>query len=328
MKNLFKGFMVALLALTFASCSVKYRHQVEKPGTPAHYQYGAGGFMRYDGYNDIAGDLEIAVADYHKKGSNVIVKLVGAVHIADRAYFKKIQSLLDSYDLVLFEGVKSKGVKRSFKNVKNRRGMYWAMARLIGLTNQMNEIDYNRKNFKHCDITLDASSQKGLSNISQMQKAMKAMEQLVPLKKQLGAFISERQLEDYLKHSYATGFARQKEMNFKQMGQQLEPMLKLIKVYRSRYPQNEFLRNLETKLQEMKESFEQMGKIIIDQRNTYVMTMLKDELKKLGNPAKPYTVAIFYGAAHNADFERRLAKLGYQRKNVQWLKAWKINSRH
>ncbi|RME81605.1 MAG: hypothetical protein D6785_08765 [Planctomycetota bacterium] len=135
-----------------------------------------------------------------------------------------------------------------------------------------------------------------------------------------------KKLEDYLKHNYAIAFTKTKEMNFKNMGKQIEPMLRSLELYRQKYPSNPFINKLYRQLKTMKENFERMGKFIVEERNSYVMKMLDQELKRVGNPKKPYTIAIFYGAAHFSDLSKRLAKRGYHQVGIEWLKAWRINS--
>src|SRR5271170_3967219 len=55
--------------------------------------------------DDVGAKLEVAFATYTSKTSDVKIILYGAVHIADKAYYKKVNDDLASYDCVLFEGV-------------------------------------------------------------------------------------------------------------------------------------------------------------------------------------------------------------------------------
>jgi hypothetical protein len=56
------------------------------------------------------------------------------------------------------------------------------------------------------------------------------------------------------------------------------------------------------------------GKVILDDRNELVWADLQ---KRLGT-APPQRIAIFYGAAHMADFARRLHEVGYTAGDVTW----------
>ena len=56
------------------------------------------------------------------------------------------------------------------------------------------------------------------------------------------------------------------------------------------------------------------GKVILDDRNDVVWADLQ---KRLGSPG-PQRIAVFYGAAHMADFARRLREAGYAAGDVTW----------
>ena len=323
-----KVFSISLLLLSLflTSCRVRYRHQVEAPGTPAKWKYGIGGFARYDGYEDVAGDLEVAVRDYKKPGSQVTVKFVGVIHIGDKLYYKEIQKILDRCDLVLYEGVKVKGTN-PFKQAKKPKDMYWPMAQILGLTTQLHEIDYRRKHFKHCDVTLPRTA-KTLPQLKQMAKAMQLMGKLLKWKKRLSSILPVKTMEDYLKHTYALTLTKTQNVDFRQIGKQLEPMIRALELYRKKYPGNPYIEKLYRQLQELKQSFERLGKFILEERNLYVIKKLKKEIERAEKLKKPYTIALFYGAAHMPDLEKRLAKIGYKPVKTTWLKAWRINTPH
>ncbi|RME04260.1 MAG: hypothetical protein D6805_03700 [Planctomycetota bacterium] len=319
------------LMLALASCSLKYRHQVEAPGTIPHWKYSIGKFIRYDGYKNVAGDLEVAITDYAKKSSLVQVQLVGVVHIADKDYYHQVQKYLDSADLVLFEGVKVQGRKVDFAKLKGKPGMYAPMAALLGLSEQMAEIDYNRKHFKHCDITLKTSPFRSNLQLQQMKRIFQIMRKIVAIKEQLRGILPIRKMEDYLKHFNALNIVKMGANPFQNMGKQIEPLLKILRGYKKYYPDNPYVLKLEKYLLQLKKAYANMGKMIVMQRNAYVLRMLKQELQKAEKitqkTKKPYRIAIFYGAAHNYDLEKRLQKLGYHPVKKHWLKAWKMNSR-
>ena len=54
--------------------------------------------------------LEVAVRRYEAAGLPSLT-LASAVHVADRSYYQRLQSMLDEKDLVLFEGVKPAGLR-------------------------------------------------------------------------------------------------------------------------------------------------------------------------------------------------------------------------
>jgi hypothetical protein len=62
-------------------------------------------YVRFEkaGPNDAA--MQTAVAHFSHPEKNVEIVLYGVVHIADMDYYARVQKDLDSYDVVLFEGV-------------------------------------------------------------------------------------------------------------------------------------------------------------------------------------------------------------------------------
>jgi hypothetical protein len=66
---------------------------------------------------------------------------------------------------------------------------------------------------------------------------------------------------------------------------------------------------------------EVQGTALIGGRNQRAMQVLARELK-----AGQHRVAIFYGAGHMADMERRVMKLpGARLQSREWLNAWKLD---
>ena len=66
---------------------------------------------------------------------------------------------------------------------------------------------------------------------------------------------------------------------------------------------------------------------LLGRRNAAVV----EHLKQVPGVTAPTTggdvvgnVAIFYGAAHLPDLEKRITELGYRRAGTRWLDAWKI----
>jgi hypothetical protein len=65
--------------------------------------------------------------------------------------------------------------------------------------------------------------------------------------------------------------------------------------------------------------------VIIQERNKGV---LDDVRKEISGTAPPQSLAVFYGAGHMADFEKRLGnELGYRPAGEVWLRAMAVNTR-
>ena len=64
----------------------------------------------------------------------------------------------------------------------------------------------------------------------------------------------------------------------------------------------------------------EMQRVIVVERNKKAMQVFDRELAKLKNGK----MALFYGAAHNADFHQRLVKRGFRQVSKTWKSAWNI----
>ena len=106
----FVSFSRVLVTLTLLSslfgvgCDGVYRHESENGITEATHTEAMGGWIRYDGYGNVIGDLEVAWGEYANE-DGIVVRLVGAIHIGDRGYYRELQRLLEETDIVLYEGI-------------------------------------------------------------------------------------------------------------------------------------------------------------------------------------------------------------------------------
>src|SRR5262249_24337055 len=72
-------------------------------------------------------------------------------------------------------------------------------------------------------------------------------------------------------------------------------------------------------------SFQRLFSVIIQERNQVVLRDLASELR---GPDRPRSIAVFYGAGHMADLEKRLrADLAYRPRTERWLTAISVNTR-
>ena len=103
--------------------------------------------------------LQTAIVSFAAAGDRhrgVQVDLVGAIHIADKAYYDELNRRFRGYDAVLYELV-----AREEANVPQPGqspgtvvgGMQVGMKSLLGLEYQLDGIDYARKNLVHADMS-------------------------------------------------------------------------------------------------------------------------------------------------------------------------------
>lgn len=228
--------------------------------------------------------LQVAVVHLLHPTTGRRVDLIGAVHVADAAFYREVQRLLEADDVVLYEMVKPKdappGGKPSAEEKEGLgvRDLQRRMGEWFGLTFQMDGIAYDRPHFVHADLTLEEfrAAAGGPEVEAQLQGLLPALEAV----------------EGMLKG--ASGNPR--------MQRTLKTML------------GGMLGRMGTKIGALLGS--DTSELLITRRNEVAVKRLTE----VGAAAR--SVAIFYGAAHLPDLEKRLAALGYVRAAWGWLTAW------
>jgi len=244
--------------------------------------------------------LETAIASYQGavNDKQVQVDLIGAVHIADKAYYDELNKAFESYDVVLYELVAPRDTtptpgQRSAHPVSF---LQVAMKDLLSLQFQLDCIDYGKKNFVHADMTPEEFSESmNQRGESMMQMFLRMFGQSIAMQSREPGRNGDAQLLTAL-------FAKPE------------------------------LRSLRLK-QIMAEQFEDMeaatavldgpeGSTIVTERNKAALRVLKQQLD-----AGHARIAIFYGAAHLPDMDERLAAdFQLKRSGTKWLTAWDLSA--
>jgi hypothetical protein len=244
-----------------------------------------------------------------KGADGVTVDLIGVVHIGDRDYYKKLNNQFEQYDVVLFELVAPpntvipKGGKRDSTNPL--AFLQTAMKSVLGLESQTEQIDYTRKNFVHADLSFE-----------QMAEAIrKRGDTGLTLTLSIAAdLLRQQNLQELKKQDAKPGAKAEPEIDLLSMLLDPDGGVKLKRV-------------LAEQLAGTTSGDSGLGKtidtILISDRNAAAIGALQKELAK-----GTKKIAIFYGAAHMPDFERRLRDdFGLRPQSPQWLDAWDLRAR-
>lgn len=252
-------------------------------------------FIRVD-EDDAAARLQTSVTRFEKDGASV--ELIGAIHIADKAYYDDLNKRFDGYDALLFEmiGGENKGALAKPEAEEEEEGepqnldalhqIYGMVSRLLGLTGQMTEIDYSKEHFVHADLS---------------------MKEFQDLQNERGESLLGFAL-DAAKQAEADGAAKQPDLT------------KLVAAMMSGNSNAVKLEIVHT----LGDGDDQIAafageSVIISDRNAKCVKVLGEQVaagkKKLG---------IFYGAAHFPDMEKRLLEAGWKRARQEWITAWDI----
>jgi hypothetical protein len=242
--------------------------------------------------------METSITSYAPADGSqgLTVDLVGAVHIADKAYFDKLNAAFASYDAVLYELVAPHGAtpnpgERSTNAVSF---LQTTMKSVLALQFQLDCVDYKKANFVHADMTPEefASSMKDRGE-SFAQMFLRMFGQSLAMQSRDPGRSGDAQL-------LAALFASPEERS-----------LRLKRIMADQF-------------QDMEAATSVLdgpdGSTILTERNKAALRVLKREMA-----TGKKRIAIFYGAAHLPDMEERLIdEFHLKRTQTKWLTAWDL----
>jgi hypothetical protein len=252
-----------------------------------------------------AQELETATVRLARPGKDgATVDLVGVVHVGDRGYYEKLNEQLKQYDVVLYELVAEPGTripKGGRREVDNPLAfVQQALKLILDLELQTEQIDYTQKHFLHADLSPQ-----------QMAEAIRE-------RGDTGLTLFLNIAADVIRQQNLQERKRGKEpaadeAEFDPLGLLLDPE-GAVKLKRLMAEQMEALLSPEGGLGPT------LGRILIADRNKAALKVLQKQLAK-----GKKKIAIFYGAAHMPDFEKRLGdEFGFKRQREEWLTAWDL----
>ncbi len=240
--------------------------------------------------------LQVSIVRYQlRQGGDQYVDLVGAVHVGDKQYYQDLNELFKSYDAVLYELVAPEGTKIPKGGVESKSvlsNIQVGLKDILGLSFQMEEVDYTQKHFVHADFTpaeFSASMEaKGESIFSMVFKLWRAS-----ISQQLSGQASSSDLDLMM-----AMFSSDRQNALKTiMAKELSNSNGIMKVLEG--PE---------------------GSTLVAERNKKALQVLKKEMAK-----DHQSFAIFYGAAHLPDFHQRLVNdFDMVPVSTQWVDAWKL----
>ncbi len=243
----------------------------------------------------------------------LVVDLVAAVHMADREYYRQLNRQFEQYDVVLYELVAPQGTRipAGGRSADNPLAMIQqAATMLLDLDSQLVHVDYTRANFVHADLSPE-----------EMAEAMRRRgDDGLTLFLSITADLLRQQNLQQMRQQPAQRGGDRGRRRASDPPSEPDPVAQLLD------PDGA----MKTK-RTLAEQFEQMTgpggglgntlhRILVADRNKAALRVFQTELAK-----GKKRMAIFYGAAHMEDFEKRLtADFGLKRQNEQWLTAWDL----
>jgi len=225
------------------------------------------------------------------------VDLVGAVHIGDSAYYAQLNELFKSYDVILYELVAPEGALVT-QRVAKRKGLLSTtqvgLTKLLGLSFQLDEINYDRENFVHADLSP-----------SELKQSMEQRGESLYVYFWRLFYAS---VDNYAKDPLGWN-DMQKLSGALSAGQ--GDSLKTLIAYEM------------TDMGQIQDVLgEDSGSAVIGARNQRAIDVLQREIE---TGAK--RIGIFYGVAHMPDLEERLLdQVGLVYEETSWVDAWRLGS--
>ena len=275
--------------------------QAEKPKAKKASEH----FMRIrKNYRGQQVALETSITRYELKndaGEVVTVDLIGAVHIGEKKYYQALNERFEQYDSMLYELVAPEGTVvpkggRESEGIPTNplAAMQVGMKETLGLEFQLELIDYTKDNFKHADMTPTEFAESMTNNDESLVKyGLKAIGQSMAMQASGRSNDSVGML--------MAAFSSNKEMSMRRaFAKQMRQMEAGMVIFQGKD-----------------------GSTIVTHRNAKCMEVLEQEIA-----AGKTNLAIFYGAAHLPDMERRmLSDFKAKRGGQVWLEAWRLREK-
>jgi hypothetical protein len=339
------AWLLALVVASSASADAAAPAEI----APATEEDAAEAFVRVRrDERGVAQALEIAVVRFVRAEGNGenYVDLVGAVHVADRGYYDQLNKDFESYDAVLYELVAPEGTRipQGGPNEKDRHPvsqLQGGMKELLQLEHQLGVIDYTRENLVHADMTPEefAQSMKDrgesffqillsmtMEGVAQQTAAAKERTGLVDLALSLISRKKKEQAQENLARQWRNVLSgRGLELNEQNAAQlsDLEMMLALFSSNRAVRLKRVMAEQMAALGGTMASLDGPEGSTIVTERNKKALVVLRRELD-----AGKQRLAVFYGAAHLPDMEKRLLNdFGLKRAELRWMTAWDLTDR-
>lgn len=244
--------------------------------------------------------LEVAIRKFSLP-SGQTVDLIGAVHIADAAYYQDINRRFDGYDSVLFELVgdpealtRRAPAAQAEQDPGSAVGfIQHSASRHLNLSFQLDAIDYTKKNLVHADASAEEfarmEQERGENVLTMFVSAMQA---------QMSSGAHQRAMREL------DTFA-------------------LIRILMSEDSSAEFKKALARTFDQMEVMTAAMegpqGSAILSGRNALVIGKAREVLTN----QKQRRIAVFYGGAHMPGIETALLKeMNAKITGEEWLPAW------
>ncbi len=266
--------------------------------------------------------LQIALRKFvPATGEGPSVWMAAVMHLGEPAYYDALQKFLDSQTVVLYEGVnaethphrlphvaslsptssESHAVKQLGTNAQY--SLQSDLAHSLGLVFQLDAIDYDRSNFFNSDLS-----------IAQIQRILTESASTGGVNPTFGVLLALMDGSSFMGSIVKVG------LQFLAGNPSMQAMVNLAGI--------DAVGNLRGDLSEIQgvpEDWQQLIKVLVKTRNQNLLDDLAAELKQVPTSG---SFAVFYGAGHMDDLEKRvIGDLHYRPADEIWLNAFSVDLR-
>jgi hypothetical protein len=285
------GLMV-LLTISYARAEAPATQPIE----PAQ-------FMRFYDGGEHGQSLQTAEVTY-RNAAGQTVRLVGAIHIAEREYYDQLNTEFAGDDAVLYELVKPKGAGVPTPGVEAPPSdspislAQHLMKDALNLSFQLDVIDYTKPNFVHADLDKET--------FEKLQEERGETFEDMILKQLMEAFTHPQQQADV-----------------PDAGQTFDQLVAALTRPDMEHQIKLIVAKQMDDMQKSGKGFDVMGgTVIVGERNKAALAVLADTLKQ-----GKQKISIFYGAAHMPEMKESLKAMGFTPVSCKWNTAWDLTIR-
>ena len=276
-----------------------------------------------------AARLQTAVTRYEKDGATV--DLIGAIHIADKGYYVKLNDRFKAYDALLFEMVGGEKIAAANRAAAKRAADDPGAKESVPEKPAADEPPAE-KPAEGKPAAEEPAPEKKERDLSVLRKVYDTVANFLSLTGQVDVI-------DYHAKNFVHADLTNKEFN-RMQHERGESLLTFalkaarqspkstkqpnsLKLLQAMFSHDSNLLKLEI-VHTLGQSEDQIAalagqSVIIDDRNRRCLEVMNRELE-----AGHKNVGIFYGAAHFPDMEKRLLEQGFKQVKKEWFTAWDI----
>ena len=250
-------------------------------------------------------------------GQGPKVRLVAAVHIAERGYYQQVQKILDADTVTLFEGICQR--KDDFKKQapgRHSEALYTKVADALGLISQYEGIDYRRDHFFNADLSQAEMLARLRGDTLTTPRPEGPDKVLGPPDKE--AEVKYKMMTDVMQGGGLSGLIANLGLSFVKNNPRLRATMLLgIVGTDPAAGEKQMAKQLGG------ESGKRIARLIVEERNQEAISGLR---RYIGQGKTGETIALFYGAAHLDGIEDALIRrFGYVPENTEWLVAIRVD---